>query len=436
MWRESDVPRIREIVRRSGFAGRRSAQFFRAHAGAELHHFLEHRHHRPRHVRRNHVGNLRARLPRAPRRRKRSRAGCSAARCECRHRGNTVNAEVCSINVKSAAPSASGRYGGNGLVMPNRAQLDHVLHSHVIQQPHRGNIARIRQRPPQRDAPFEFLVVILRRVILPAAAERYRRIHNRVEWRKSLLTSASAYTYTLNELPVCRSAWVARLNFDSSKSYPPTIALISPRGIVNRQQCALRRRGCLFQLRRALVIPRILNRYATTSPTFTVSSGDFMPSPRNRRSQPSRVRPDFDGREWIHHASPVRSRSRPSRRVRASSSESYPSARRCLLHDIAQIAAPTVAPVVFMQAVAHRLIGGSLHRDVQRRVHAQSLLVHRGGAVGALEVLADFFHEIRREIIPRRFGADPAAGSSRPSPAPARILPFCGHVREHQVASR
>ena len=34
--------------------------------------------------------------------------------------------------------------------------------------------------------------------------------------------------YGLNDEPTWRSAWVARLNFDSSKSRPPTIALTSP----------------------------------------------------------------------------------------------------------------------------------------------------------------------------------------------------------------
>ncbi len=34
--------------------------------------------------------------------------------------------------------------------------------------------------------------------------------------------------YGLNDEPTWRSAWVARLNFDSSKLRPPTIAFTSP----------------------------------------------------------------------------------------------------------------------------------------------------------------------------------------------------------------
>src|SRR5258708_37581754 len=34
--------------------------------------------------------------------------------------GKTVKAETCSRSFMSAAPSASGKYGGSGVVMPNR----------------------------------------------------------------------------------------------------------------------------------------------------------------------------------------------------------------------------------------------------------------------------------------------------------------------------
>jgi len=34
--------------------------------------------------------------------------------------GKTVKAETCSRSFMSAAPRASGRYGGSGVVMPNR----------------------------------------------------------------------------------------------------------------------------------------------------------------------------------------------------------------------------------------------------------------------------------------------------------------------------
>jgi hypothetical protein len=41
-------------------------------------------------------------------------------------------------------------------------------------------------------------------------------------------STAVVYTYGLNDEPTCRSACVARLNCDSAKSRPPTIASTSP----------------------------------------------------------------------------------------------------------------------------------------------------------------------------------------------------------------
>ena len=64
-----------------------------------------------------------------------------------------------------------------------------------------------------------------------------------------------------------------------------------------------------------------------------------------------------------------------------------------------QIAAPAVPPVVGVQAVAHGAVGGALHGDVERRVDAQAALVHRLGAVGALEIFADFLDEIWRQVL-------------------------------------
>src|SRR5258708_2124141 len=37
--------------------------------------------------------------------------------------GKTVNAETCSRSFMSAAPRANGRYGGRGVVMPNRLAI-------------------------------------------------------------------------------------------------------------------------------------------------------------------------------------------------------------------------------------------------------------------------------------------------------------------------
>ena len=106
--------------------------------------------------------------------------------------------------------------------------------------------------------------------------------------------------------------------------------------------------------------------------------------------------------------------------------------------DVGQIAAPAVAAVVGMQAVAHRLIRGFLHRHVQRGVNAQALLVNRSGAVGVLEVLANFLDEIRREISCAAMAMCRPSGSvvRRLRPARARDFAVVGHQRQHQIAAR
>ena len=100
-----------------------------------------------------------------------------------------------------------------------------------------------------------------------------------------------------------------------------------------------------------------------------------------------------------------------------------------------QIAAPAVAAIVVMQAIKHGLIGGALHRDIQRRVNAQALLVHGGGAVGAFEILANFFDEIRREIVVRRRQMQRQRSGAAASASAEVILPLVRHQREHQIAA-
>ena len=61
-----------------------------------------------------------------------------------------------------------------------------------------------------------------------------------------------------------------------------------------------------------------------------------------------------------------------------------------------------MAAVVGVQAVAHGLVGGLLHSNIQRGVNAQPLLVDGGGAVGVFEILANLFDEIGSEIVAQR----------------------------------
>ena len=70
--------------------------------------------------------------------------------------------------------------------------------------------------------------------------------------------------------------------------------------------------------------------------------------------------------------------------------------------DVVEVAAPAVAAIVGVQAVADGLVGGALHCDVQRGVNAQAALVNGFGAVGGLEIFANFLDEIGREVVARQ----------------------------------
>ena len=66
---------------------------------------------------------------------------------------------------------------------------------------------------------------------------------------------------------------------------------------------------------------------------------------------------------------------------------------------LSKLAAPAVAAVVGVQAVADGLIGGALHVDVERGVDAQAALVHRFRAVGGFQILANLLDEIRGQVL-------------------------------------
>ena len=83
--------------------------------------------------------------------------------------------------------------------------------------------------------------------------------------------------------------------------------------------------------------------------------------------------------------------------------------------DVVQVAAPAVAAIVGVQAVADGLICGALHRDVQRGVDAQAAFVNGFGAVGAFEIFANFLDEIGREIVARHFDVQTERLRRRPA---------------------
>ena len=66
-------------------------------------------------------------------------------------------------------------------------ELDYTLHADVVEQTHGGDVARISESAAIGDASLEFVVVVVRRIILAAAAEGDRLVDHRVERRDALL---------------------------------------------------------------------------------------------------------------------------------------------------------------------------------------------------------------------------------------------------------
>ena len=93
--------------------------------------------------------------------------------------GNTAKALVISSSVASAAPSATGRYGGIGEVRPSFLRVgDDLFRAELIHHPYRRNVARLFERVTQGDRALELMVVILRRVrrLTGAGVETHRRV--------------------------------------------------------------------------------------------------------------------------------------------------------------------------------------------------------------------------------------------------------------------
>ena len=97
--------------------------------------------------------------------------------------------------------------------------------------------------------------------------------------------------------------------------------------------------------------------------------------------------------------------------------------------------APAVAPIVTVQAIAHGLVRGALHRDVQRSVDAQAALIDSFGAVGAFKILADLLNEIRSEIVARNFEIQPHRLRDRALRRGIRNFSERGHALEHKIAA-
>ena len=100
---------------------------------------------------------------------------------------------------------------------------------------------------------------------------------------------------------------------------------------------------------------------------------------------------------------------------------------------VQQVALPSMAPLVSGETVAHGLLGGPLHLQVQRRVNPQPSFMHLLRSVLLLQILADFFHEIWGDVVG-------FALNVKPQRRILGALSFCRgdlaifqHVVDHQV---
>ncbi len=175
------------------------------------------------------------------------------------------------------------------------------------------------------------------------------------------------------------------------------------------------------------------------SPDFHRSGGRLAAGPgKIRRREQGVVRADLDGRGFVvdgrdqalHVIAFV---DRPAPVVVFVGFQRVAVVRQ----NIVELAAPAVAPVVGVQAVANGLVGGALHGDVERGVHAQAALMHRFRAVGAFQIFADFLHEVRRQRVSRRLRRAGPCGCAMACRACASVIfPTCAMRFQHHVAPR
>src|SRR6202050_3097202 len=107
--------------------------------------------------------------------------------------GKTVKAGGGSIRGRSEAPGGGGGEGGEGKIGRQRtgdAELprksDYILYADVIEKAHGGNVTRIGESAAIGDAAFESVVVIMRRIILGAAAVCDGLVHDGIKRRNAL----------------------------------------------------------------------------------------------------------------------------------------------------------------------------------------------------------------------------------------------------------
>src|SRR5882762_5114682 len=179
--RKSHKPGVGEILRGTSLAGGGTPKRFGFRGGAELHDFLEHRGHGVCHVGRYHVVDFRMRF---------LKQSAIVAGDAADHVGVDANAFVRENGERGDVLDQAHVRGakGQGEIRGQRrgdaeapGHINDVWYAHFFSEFYSRDVARTGERTAQRDDAFKSIVVIVRRVGLPAADSGKRRVHNRVE---------------------------------------------------------------------------------------------------------------------------------------------------------------------------------------------------------------------------------------------------------------
>ena len=179
--------------------------------------------------------------------------------------------------------------------MPNLPrQIDDVLDSDFFEQAHGRNVSRIGQSAAQRDAAFEFRVVVVRRIVLTAAAEGDRLVHDRIE-RRSALREGFGVDVHLERAAGLAHGLRGAIEFRFAEIVAADHGLDFAGGVVDGEQRRLRRR-LLLELHFGRGAGKLLDRNHHQIAHLQKLGGRFVAGPGEiGRREHRAVGADLDG---------------------------------------------------------------------------------------------------------------------------------------------
>src|ERR1700674_4763358 len=313
--------------------------------------------------------------------------------------------------------------------------VDHRGDPDFFGELYRRNVARTGESAAQCDGAFEFFVVVARRIGLAAADGGQRRIDDGVEGSRAFFERVRVNVNFKRAANLAKSLCSA-VEFGILKTVAANHGLDFTGGIIDGEQRALRA-GLLFELDADSIVPQFLNGELSevADPQKVrrfLAAGPGKIAGRKNRA----VRADLDdgilfvnGEGETGYVASLFDRMAPIVVfVGVEFSE-------IVADDVWQIALPTMAAFIAVQAVAERLVGDALRADVQRGVDAQAAFMNGFGAIGGFEILADVFEEIGSEVVARILNVQTERRFPGGGFFSGRDLPFFFHAMEHQIAA-